>query len=34
MLSDEIGLLRGSNDGQQLAVGDRGGVLTLYSLVR
>ena len=32
MLADEVALLRWSNDGTQLAVADRSGALTLYSL--
>jgi WD40 repeat protein len=34
LLSEEIALLRWSNDGEQLAVGDRSGALTIYRLVR
>jgi hypothetical protein len=34
MLGDEIVLLRWSNDGQQLAVGDRSGALTIYRVIR
>jgi WD40 repeat protein len=32
LLSDEVTLLRWSNDGSQLAVGDQSGTLTLYTL--
>ena len=32
LLSDEVTLLRWSNDGSQLAVGDQSGALTLYTL--
>jgi WD40 repeat protein len=34
LLGDEIVLLRWSRDGQQLAVGDRSGALTIYALQR
>lgn len=32
LLSDEVALLRWSNDGEQLAVADRAGVLSIYAL--
>jgi WD40 repeat protein len=32
LLADEVALMRWSNDGAQLAVADRGGVLTVYAL--
>jgi len=34
MLTDEVVLLRWSNDGQQLAVGDRSGAITIYAMAR
>jgi hypothetical protein len=34
LLADEIVLLRWSRDGQRLAVADRSGRLTIYSLTR